>query len=81
MFHLLTMLLPTCKLQPSILQLNSMKQLALILLATTVLFFSACGTNKTSTAKEDSLSADAAADSMLKEALKTDSLKTDTGSL
>lgn len=58
-----------------------MKQFALIFLASTGLFFAACGTDKTATAKEDSLAADAAADSMLQEALKTDSLKTDTGSL
>jgi hypothetical protein len=42
---------------------------------------SACSTNKSNKAKEDSLAAAAAADSMLKEALKADSLKADTDSI
>lgn len=42
---------------------------------------SGCSTNKTNKAKKDSLAAAAAADSMLREALKADSVKADTDSI
>ena len=53
---------------------------------TMILFFAAvsvaaCNTEKKSDAKEDSIAAQAAADSMLNEALKTDSLSSNTDSL
>jgi hypothetical protein len=58
-----------------------MKNYILIFLAFGALTISACGTEKSSNAKQDSLEADAAADSMLKEALKTDSVKADSSTL
>ena len=42
---------------------------------------SACSANKSNKAKQDSLAAAAAADSMLNEALKADSLKADSDSI
>lgn len=45
------------------------------------LSLAACNSNKADTSRQDSLSADAAADSMLNEALKTDSAAADTDSI
>jgi hypothetical protein len=53
----------------------------IILLTSAGLTFSSCSTNKTNKFKQDSIEANAAADSMLKEALKADSLQADTDSL
>lgn len=53
----------------------------LILVCFIGLSLAACNSNKADTTREDSLSADAAADSMLNEALKTDSAASDTDSI
>ena len=53
----------------------------LLLLCLLGLSVSGCNVDKAATRKQDSLSADAAADSMLKEALKSDSAKVDPDSL
>lgn len=45
------------------------------------LSLSSCSANKSNKAKQDSLAAAAAADSMLNEALKADSLKADSDSI
>jgi hypothetical protein len=50
----------------------------LVIIAFASLMISACGTEKRSNAKQDSLEAAAAADSMLKEALKADTLQADS---
>ncbi|MGB4774445.1 MAG: hypothetical protein WBP45_04695 [Daejeonella sp.] len=57
-----------------------MKKLIILSLVTTATLFCACNNSKTKAAKEqqDSVSADAAADSMLREAMKTDTLNADT---
>ncbi|NEU10165.1 hypothetical protein GZH53_17720 [Flavihumibacter sp. R14] len=56
-----------------------MKRIIMMFFA--VIAITACNTEKKSDAKEDSIAAQAAADSMLNEALKTDSLHSDTDSL
>ncbi|HUH32529.1 MAG TPA: hypothetical protein VLZ28_01170 [Daejeonella sp.] len=58
-----------------------MKIYAILLFCFIGLSLSSCSTNKTNKAKQDSLAAAAAADSMLNEALKADSLKADTDSI
>ena len=58
-----------------------MKQYIFILLISLGSTLTACTANKVNKAKQDSIAADAAADSMLNEALKADSLKADTDSV
>ena len=58
-----------------------MKRNIVLLFCFIGLSLSACSTNKSNKAQEDSLAAAAAADSMLKEALKADSLEADTDSI
>ena len=53
----------------------------MILLSFAEIIFTACSSNKVNNARQDSIAADAAADSMLNEALKADSLKADTDSI
>ena len=72
-------LLPTF--HPSTFHPHKMKNYILLFMAFGVLTISACGTEKSSNAKQDSLEANAAADSMLREALKADSAKADSGSM
>jgi len=58
-----------------------MKTYIFLLFCFVGLSLSACSSNKDNKAQQDSLAAAAAADSMLNEALKADSLKADTDSI